>query len=345
VARRILGLSLESFRVRLRIAIIAILCSALGGGLYGFLVSDLPGLARGAFTGLIISLPLIAFELFYARAPAGAPMRRLPFAAVVILKSSLYLVVFAAALIGVRALFRDSIPPFRIDADFAGGMAFSVALGLIINFILEIDSLLGRGVLLAFVLGRYHRPREEERVFLFLDIVGSTALAERLGGPRFLELLDRLYHDIAEPIMAHRGDIHKYVGDEAIVTWRLNDGISRADCVRCIVAIRSRLAARAADYEAAFGTVPRFRFGLHCGTVVSGELGDLKREIAFLGDAMNTTARLVEACRERGEACIASGEVIRRVTLPPEVTARPLGAISLRGKAEPLPLYALSVSA
>jgi adenylate cyclase len=231
---------------------------------------------------------------------------------------------------------------FAPDSAFAAGMAFSAGLALVINFVLQIDSLLGRGVLAAFVVGRYHRPREEERVFLFLDIVGSTALAERLGGPRFLALLDRIYHDIAEPIMAHRGDIHKYVGDEAIVTWRPKDAFPRANCVRCIFAIRARLAERAADYGATFGAQPRFRFGLHGGTVVSGELGDLKREIAFLGDAMNTTARLIDACREHGEDCIASGEVIRRLDLPPGVTARPLGAIALRGKAEPLPLFALS---
>jgi adenylate cyclase len=221
-------------------------------------------------------------------------------------------------------------------------MAFSAALGLAVNVMLQIDSLLGRGVLASFVIGRYHRPREEERVFLFLDVVDSTGWAERLGGPGFMKLLDRLYHDIAEPIVAHRGDIHKYVGDEVIVTWRPKDALPRADCVRLPFAVRALLAANAGGYVADFGAAPRLRFALHAGVVVSGELGSLKREIAFLGDAMNTTSRLFDAARERGVEVIASGALLGRLTLPQEITARPLGAIALRGKAEPLPLYALS---
>jgi adenylate cyclase len=220
-------------------------------------------------------------------------------------------------------------------------MAFSAMLGIVVNVILQIDALLGRGVLASFVIGRYHRPREEERVFLFLDVVDSTGWAERLGGPRFLKLLDRLYTDIAEPIVAHRGDIHKYVGDEVIVTWLPKDALPRADCVKLPFAVRALLRANVDEYVAEFGAQPKLRFALHAGVVVSGELGNLKREIAFLGDAMNTTSRLFDAARERGVEIIASDALLSRLALPAGIAANPLGAVALRGKAEKLAVFAL----
>jgi class 3 adenylate cyclase len=84
---------------------------------------------------------------------------------------------------------------------------------------------------------------------------------------------------------------------------------------------------------------------LHYGTVVSGELGDLKQEIAMLGDGMNTASRLIDACREHGRGCIASGELLERLVLPGGVAAESLGSIQLRGKAAAAPLFALTIAA
>jgi adenylate cyclase len=216
-----------------------------------------------------------------------------------------------------------------------------LAFAAVVNFVMQIRRVLGQGVLGSFILGRYHRPREETRVFLFLDLVGSTALAERIGGPRFLELLNRLYMHITEPIAEHGGEIHKYVGDEVIVTWRGARGFADADCVRCVFAIEDQLRALAGFYQRRFGHVPRFRGAIHVGPVVSGEIGDVKQEIAFLGDGMNVTARLVDVCRERDRACVVSAAALERLSLPAGVAADPLGAVPLRGKSEALPVFAL----
>lgn len=342
MARSILGMSPESFRLRARLVLIITLVSSASGAVYGLLAGGAEAEAlRGIFTGAAISLPLGAFEAFYGQAPRGRALMRRPFAAVVAIKSVIYLAVFAVVLAGNRILFHDAPIALWRDSQFWSGMAFSAALGLAVNVMLQIDSLLGRGELASFVIGRYHRPREEERVFLFLDMVDSTGWAERLGGPRFMGLLDRLYHDIAEPIVAHRGDIHKYVGDEVIVTWRPKDALPRADCVRLPFAVRAVLAANAKDYVAEFGDAPRLRFALHAGVVVSGELGSLKREIAFLGDAMNTTSRLVDAAREHGVEIIASDALLSRLSLPDGISASPLGAVALRGKADKLAVFTL----
>jgi adenylate cyclase len=334
----------EATRRQLRTLLNICVVVALGGGLYGLATSGGPvrlGFLRGALIGLMIVLPLFCWEAFYVDTPRGEWLRRLPFARLLAVKTVIYL---AVILVGqeLGELLVPTGDTLRLDRSLLAATLFSAAFALVINFVLQIDRMLGRGVLLNFLVGRYHRPREEERIFLFLDLAGSTALAERLGGPRFLELLNQLYHHMAGPILEHRGEIHKYVGDEVIVTWTPAEGLTRAACVRCALAIEAHIAARAAHYQGAFGTVPSFRAGLHIGRVASGELGDLKQEIAFLGDGMNTTARLVEACRAQDRRCIASGALLERLALPEGVTAAPLGPIPLRGKEAPLPLFALS---
>ena len=84
------------------------------------------------------------------------------------------------------------------------------------------------------------------------------------------------------------------------------------------------------------------RAGLHCGPVVTGEMGSVKREIVFLGDTVNTAARIQELCRETGDRVLASADLIDRLELPPGIAKRSLGDLRLRGKGADLALYALT---
>ena len=110
-------------------------------------------------------------------------------------------------------------------------MLFSLAASFAFTFMYDVNSLLGQNVLLNFITGRYHRPRVETRVFLFIDMEGSTGFAERLGPLAFHRLLNRFVVDLTDPIVAARGEIHSYVGDELIATWRLEEGVAHAHCV------------------------------------------------------------------------------------------------------------------
>ena len=221
-------------------------------------------------------------------------------------------------------------------------MEFSLAAAFVFTFIYDMNRLLGQNVLLNFVTGRYHRPRVETRVFLFIDMEGSTAFAERLGPLAFHRLLNRFVVDLSEPISAARGEIHSYVGDELIATWKLDEGIAHAHCVTACFAAMDQLARLAPEYLSEFGVTPNFRAGLHCGPVVTGEMGSLKKEIVFLGDTVNTTARIQEMCRQTGERVLASADVVDRLELPPGVVKRSLGGLRLRGKENDVALYALT---
>ena len=86
---------------------------------------------------------------------------------------------------------------------------------------------------------------------------------------------------------------------------------------------------------------PAFRIALHSGPVVAGEIGDYKREITYLGDVVNTTARIVQACRETGQAILASADLVGVTEAPAGMDLKPLGEFKLRGKSEMVELYSV----
>ena len=337
-------------RIRLlfpQILSFAVLGAAIGAA-YGYETSiadaaGMRGMIRGALIGALISATLSSLVTFVSQAP-DARLQRAPFIVTVALRSLIYLVIFLAAMAVGQLILPNHTPAQSIHIS-REDVLFCFAVTFVFSFLFEVNSLLGQNVLLSFVTGRYHRPRVEQRVFLIIDMKNSTAAAERLGEVGFHRLLNRLVTDLSAPIVLNGGEIHKYVGDELIATWPLARGLKEATCVRACFAAISRLLARGAVYEREFGARAEVRASLHCGPVVVGEMGSVKKEIALLGDTLNTAARLVDACRERGESVIASTDLLDRLVLPPGVTARSLGLTQLRGKKQAIGLSALTQAA
>ena len=295
------------------------------------------GLPTGAAVGATIALGIISIDELVDRSAAGGALRRLP----LIVGGLVVAVAYLAVILPTLAL------AYRIDSGIwqldGIAVAFSVVLTLFFIAANRIGQLVGWRVLGNVLLGRYHRPVHEERVFLFLDLAGSTGLAERLGEARVQALIARFYFDIAQPIAAHGGEIYQYRGDEISVTWKLAAGVRDAACVACAFAIRACIAARADRYRRRFGVVPTFRIGLHGGPVVAGEVGDQRREIMYFGDTINVAARIEALCkRERREICI-SGDLLARLRLPAAVEATCLGRFQLQGKQQETEIFSLSV--
>jgi len=313
----------------------------LFGGLIAALYADAQHGAPviGAIVGASIGATLFSLERFVLRRNAGALFRRLPFLPYLALRSLLYVGVLFVISAAVNWLLTPNglIVSFN-QADFL----FSLLLVVGGNLLFGVNDLLGPGVLFAFVAGRYYQPRIEERALLFIDMRASTAIAERLGELRFFDVLNRFITDVSLAIAEYGGEVHKYVGDEVIATWKLAPGASQAGCVSACFAALDRLASRGPAYEREFGLRADFRAALHCGPVVVGELGYLKKEIALIGDTVNTTARIEQACRDTGHRVLASAVLLERLAaLPAGVTRRALGPLPMRGKERALDLYAL----
>jgi class 3 adenylate cyclase len=178
---------------------------------------------------------------------------------------------------------------------------------------------------------------------MFLDLAGSTTLAEQMGELRVQDLLTRFFYDIDGAIVAHGGEVHAYVGDEVIVTWPVGGKPDRSP-VDCFFAIQDRVAALAGQYQREFALVPEFRAGIHAGPVVISECGDSHRQVAYFGDTVNVAARLQAHCKEAGRPLLVSGELRRLLPSGTDLAVEALGPTRLRGRAAPIEIFAITRS-
>ena len=331
--------------------VIIVAASAVGGGAYGLIISLFEGAdprwagaAQGVFTGGSVSAWCASFDVIFGTSAFVQRLRRLPFTSYIFVKAGFYLVGILGGIVLGSHLFSPlyGSDGWRItDPQFQITFILAVVASFLVAFLMEISRLLGGVVFANFLSGRYHLPREEERIFLFVDMIASTETAERIGHLQFHRLLNQFFHDLTEPVLATKGQIYTYVGDEMIVTWIKPAGLLDARCVQCYLQMADLLKARAPVYQAEYGVRPAFRAALHSGLVVAGEMGDDKREIVFLGDTVNTGARLEQACRELNKEIIVSGEILSQLTLPDGVEAIGLGPIQLRGKDQAVEVFSL----
>jgi adenylate cyclase len=300
---------------------------------------------QGAVDAIVIALLAGTYLLFIRDGWLRERFRRLSFGANFAISGTILLALFLAGRGAGKVVTTGTPHRFLTsfgDAHLVYSLPFFIVLAFSIQFLLQMNRMIGASVVRYFIAGVYHRPRTEERIFLFLDLADSTALAERLGSARYFELLRRVVDSLTEPILEARGDIYQYAGDEVVITWPLGTGVKDANCIRCFFSVREVIAEAAARYERDFGVVPRFRAGLHGGTVTAGELGDLRQQIVFVGDILNTAARLEEYAKRSGFDLVVSGTLLERLALPAGVEARRCGELLLRGKDERVAAYSLS---
>jgi adenylate cyclase len=119
---------------------------------------------------------------------------------------------------------------------------YTLVIYALLLFFLQITRLLGKGVLWKFIIGKYHKPREEERIFMFLDMKSSTTIAEQLGHVRFYALLNELFHEISQPVLQTKAEIYQYVGDEVVLTWEMEHGLLNSNCLKTFFMFQENLA-------------------------------------------------------------------------------------------------------
>jgi len=207
---------------------------------------------------------------------------------------------------------------------------------------MQVNDKYGQGVFKNMLLGKYHQPQQEERIFMFLDLKGSTTIAEKIGNITYFKLLSRFFEDISAPIIESLGEIYQYVGDEIVVSWPLKKGVEKANCLLAFFEIAKAIDQKSDDYKARFGLVPEFKAGMHVGEVTVGEVGTIKKDIIFSGDVLNTTARIQEQCNQFKVKLLVSKKLLELLPIKDTYTIQPLGQIELRGKMQPVTLCAVT---
>jgi len=204
--------------------------------------------------------------------------------------------------------------------------------------ILEITDKYGPGGLRNLLGGRYTKPRKENRIFLFLDINDSTAIAEKIGHEKYFNMLHDFFADITDPILTNWGHIYQYVGDEIVVCWK-NTPKNKLRCLRFVRQAVLTFQRKEKHYLKAYGVAPTFKAGIHAGDVTAGYIGIIKKDLIFSGDTLNTTARIRSKCHELKHSFIVSIDFLNGFDVPPKYHINEIGEMEFKGRKEKSKVY------
>jgi len=94
-------------------------------------------------------------------------------------------------------------------------------------------------------------------------------------------------------------------------------------------------------YKKRYNHQPRFKAGIHAGEVTAGFVGQVKKELVYSGDTMNTAARIRSMCNDLNESYILSEDFMKDFEQPRGYEVNEIGTMELKGRTEPVRLFAL----
>jgi len=280
-------------------------------------------------------------------------IRKKPFGTLILIRTGLYIVSFLIVGIVTYAVYigLDIITIKQWEETlsiltplYAASLILFFILAIIfMNFILLVSRKFGQGNMFKLLFGKYHTPKDEERIFMFMDLKGSTAIAEKLGHNRYSQLMQNCFHDLTDVVINYNASIYQYVGDEVVLTWDMKRGLKNLNCIKAYFAFNQKLQSHKDYYLKKFDLLPYFKCGLDSGEVTVAEIGDIKREIAYHGDVLNTASRIEKLCTPEGKQMLISEYLEKE--LPGEMNGFSkefIGKFELRGKEEGLKIYSIT---
>jgi class 3 adenylate cyclase len=183
---------------------------------------------------------------------------------------------------------------------------------------------------------------KKEVTVLFADMVGFTALSERVEPAVLVRILNGYFERMSGAISAHRGHVSTFIGDGILAFFGAltPNPWQGDDAARAALAMREEL--RAYNRELRAEGLPELAIGvgLHRGEGVAGLVGSKQlMEFAFVGRTVNLAARVQDLTRQV-PADIILTEALKQ-TLDPRFAVRELEPASVRGVEKPVAIYAL----
>lgn len=226
--------------------------------------------------------------------------------------------------------------------DFAVDIHVFVVYGFMVNFLVsfvrEMDRKLGSGNLWKLIIGKFYKPRQIERIFMFIDLQSSTRIAEEIGNIRYSRLLRDCFKDLAV-VADYSAEVYQYVGDEVVLNWNPVKGLKKNNFLHSFYAFQKTIDERADYYMEHYGVKPIFKASAHIGQVTVTEVGELKSEICYHGDILNTTSRIQALCSVFNNNMLISERLKNRMEKDDSFVLTPLGLHSLKGKVEKVSIW------
>jgi adenylate cyclase len=299
-----------------------------------YLQALIPGIIIGTLFGFRESTNLLKLK------------KRQSFIIVLIFNTILY-TCFFVLVIFLTSLYGNSWN-FAINFIISGiGISLLIHLSvfsLLFHFILQMNKKFGPGILLKYIIGNYFNPHEEERIFMFLDLKDSTAIAEKLEHISYSKLLQDCFAELTDSITKYKAQIYQYVGDEVVITWKIKQGVYDLNCIKFFFAFQNRLKDKNNYFHKSYDIIPEFKASIHCGNVTVAEVGILKTEIAYHGDTLNTASRIQGLCNDYKEQFLASEALLNHLTEESIFQKKFIGDLMLKGKEKTVKVFSISNS-
>ncbi len=228
------------------------------------------------------------------------------------------------------------------NKSFWTAILYIVVASFVFSFIKMANEKFGKGTFLKLLLGKYKTPQEEKRIFMFLDLKDSTAIAENLGHYKYSEFIQDCFYDLNAVVPKFNAEIYQYVGDEVVLSWPYKKGLANNNCIDLFFAFQQKKQRKSEYYQNKYGVIPEFKAGLHGGKLMVTEVGVIKKEIAYHGDVINTSARIQGECNTYKVPFLISEKIMQDLKVSAHITSQFLGSVLLKGKQEKVGIHAIN---
>ncbi len=280
---------------------------------------------------------------------------RLGFGRVIILKSVLYLAGFSIIFIVIYVIidslgfYPDNIlttiafhPEMAVILEMLGFYIFTNI--VLLNYIIQTNKKIGDNNIVSFLTGKYRKPILEDRLFMFVDLKSSTSIAEKLGNTKYSRLIRDCFEDLNYIVTNYSFDIYQYVGDEVVITGVRHRNNTIYKLISLYFDFNQRILERGKYYEKQYDLVPFFKAGIHAGRISVTEIGTVRRDIAYHGDVINTTARIQELCNRLDQMLLVSATSLNGMIRSLNgYQIESMGSFQLKGKKEETEIMAISL--
>jgi adenylate cyclase len=189
------------------------------------------------------------------------------------------------------------LPEFMFNATMLFFLIVLFVGGYVFQIISTLLHQIGFAPLWKIMMGYYQKPREENLIFMFLDLQSSTTFAEKLGHELYSYFIQDCFKCVSASLLATRGKVYQFVGDEVVVIWNAKKMKNFKSAVDFFYFYEEALNRRREYFEEKYGLMPVFTASLNVGKVMAAEVGEIKRELAFHGDVLNSAARIQKQCK------------------------------------------------
>ncbi len=275
--------------------------------------------------------------------------RRMGYGRLILIKSVFYILMFLLTFAGITIWdYMEANGKFDITiwAEKVFSKMLIIPLGyismvaILLNFLRLVSLKFGPGNLWKMLIGSFHHPKEENRIFMFLDLKSSTTIAERLGHIKYSRLIQDCFNDLYI-VEQNEADVYQYVGDEAVLSWDVGVGVKDNNCLKAYFNFTRLLNSKKEYYNTEYGIVPEFKAGMNAGMVTVAEVGVVKKDIAFHGDTLNTASRIQDKCVELRKNLLISGFLEEKLGWNHKFSRQPIGKIQLRGKEREIQIFSV----